>query len=64
MRIDLEGGAYYDEENGFGLVTNMYDANGEETIDPRQCFAAVVRFSPSRWLSVEVLPDERKATVN
>lgn len=63
-KIDLEGGTYYSEEYGFGFITNMFDAGGEETIDPRECFACVVRLGPNKWLSREVLADERAVAVH
>ncbi|MFM9958572.1 MAG: hypothetical protein ACKVZJ_10880 [Phycisphaerales bacterium] len=54
MRIDLHGGYYWSERYGFGRVTNMFDADGDDTADPDDCAACVVYLGPGKWLNVPV----------
>lgn len=61
MRIDLQGGTYYSDVYGFGIVTQMFGPDGEETSDPSECYACVVRLSSNEWLSVPVRDMESEA---
>lgn len=54
MRLDLHAGYFYSDEHGFGRVTNMFDLDGDETVDPDLCAACVVYLGPFRWLNVPV----------
>ncbi len=56
MRIDLETGLFTSEQHGVtGRFGVFYDAQGEQTGDPREAVAFEVEIEPGRKLRVPVM---------
>jgi hypothetical protein len=56
MRIDLETGLFTSEQHGIHCRRGVfYDAEGEQTGDPREAVAFEVELSPGRKLRVPVM---------
>lgn len=62
VELDIQAprGLHFVADDGtIGLVTNMFDIDGDETRDPDTAAALVVYLGPDKampWLSVEVGP--------
>lgn len=54
MRIDLYAGYFTSESHGFGRITEMFDLDGDETVEPDMVAAITVYLGPGHYLAVPV----------
>jgi hypothetical protein len=54
MRIDLWAGYFWSEAHGFGRITEMFDLDGDETLEPELVAAVTVQIDRGHYLAVPV----------
>lgn len=59
--INLERRLYWGEQLGQGIITNIYDALGEDTDDAAEARVAVVKIHDACWLSIDLSCVENRA---
>lgn len=59
--VNVSKRLYWSEQLGFGVITNLYDADGIETEDDDDAVSAVVRIHERCWVSLNLSDFERRA---
>lgn len=58
VAVCLDELIYMADDGTIGEITNLFDADGEETTDARKAVSAVAR-SPNGWWSIDLTQFER-----